>query len=146
MATVGSHATLAERTRPLTIAWVRAAAPTGVITLLVVGSILVTRRLAGAFSVHTAMVILGGRVAWRLTSPPRRREQLQFREQLVGWGGTLALALMFVGCSFPSLRHWNWICWLPLAIADYLQRDWFFDTAPPGWTPRLINHEAGQRH
>ena len=71
----------------------------GVIALLVVGSILVTRRVAGAFNTHlptlpllativlTAMVILGGRVAWRLTSPPRRREQLQFREQLVGPDG-----------------------------------------------------------
>ena len=155
MATVGSTAPLPERTRPLTIAWVRAAAPTGVVALLVVGSILVTRRVTGAFSAHlptlpllativlTAMVILGGRIAWRLTSPPRRREQLQFREQLVGWGGALALAMMFLGCSFPSLHHWNWICWLPLAIADYLQRDWFFETAPPAWTPRLINHEAG---
>ncbi|MBA4106967.1 MAG: hypothetical protein C0485_14555 [Pirellula sp.] len=153
MATVGSTATLPERTRPLTIAWVRAAAPTGVIALLVVGSILLTRRAAGAFSAHlptlpllativlTAMVILGGRVAWRLTSPPRRREQLQFREQTVGWGGTLALGLMFLGCSFPSFGYWNWLCWLPLIIADYLQRDWFFETAPPAWTPRLHDHE-----
>lgn len=157
MATVGSTATLPERTRPLTIAWVRAAAPTGVIALLIVGSILLTRRTAGAFSAHlptlpllativlTAMVILGGRVAWRLTSPPRRREQLQFREQTVGWGGTLTLALMFLGCSFPSFAYWNWLCWLPLVIADYLQRDWFFETAP-SWTPRLINHESGLGH
>jgi hypothetical protein len=157
MATVGSNATLPERTRPFTIAWVRAAAPIGVVALLVVGSLLVTRRAAGAFSAHlptlpllatialTGMVVLGGRVAWRLTSPPRRREQLQFREQLVGWGGTIALALMVVGCSFPSLSYWNWLCWVPLLIADYLQRDWFFDT-PPGWTPRLINHESGLSH
>jgi hypothetical protein len=158
MATVGSSATLPERTRPLTIAWVRAAAPTSVVALLVVGSILVTRRAAGAFSeylptlpllatiVLTALVVLGGRVAWRFTSPPRRREQLQFREQLVGWGGTLALALMFAGASFPSFAYWNWLCWLPLIVADYLQRDWFFDSAPPGWTPRLIDHEAGLGH
>jgi hypothetical protein len=155
MATVGSNATLSERTRPLTIAWVRAAAPTSVVALLVVGSILVTRRASGAFTAHlptfpllatillTALVVLGGRVAWRLTSPPRRREQLQFREQLVGWGGALALALMIIGCSFPSFAYWNWLSWLPLVIADYLQRDWFFDSAPSGWTPRLIDHEAG---
>lgn len=154
MATVGSSATLPERTRNLTITWVRAAAPGGVIALLVIGSVLVTRRAAGAFTSHlptfpllatillTALVILGGRVAWRLTSPPRRREQLQFREQLVGWGGTLTLGLMFLGCSFPSFDYWNWLCWLPLIIADYLQRDWFFDAAP-GWTPRLIDHESG---
>lgn len=154
MATVGSTATLPERTRNLTITWVRAAAPGGVIALLVVGSVLVTRRAAGAFTSHlptlpllatillAAMVILGGRVAWRFTSPPRRREQLQFREQLVGWGGTLTLGLMFLGCSFPSFDYWNWLCWLPLIVADYLQRDWFFDAAP-GWTPRLIDHESG---
>lgn len=158
MATVGSTATLPERTRPLTIAWVRAAAPSGVVVLLTIGSILATRRAAGAFTAHlptlpllatillATMVILGGRVAWRLTSPPRRRGQLQFREQLVGWGGTLALTLMFLGCSFPSFAYWNWLCWLPLIVADFLQRDWFFDAAPPGWTPRLINHEAGLSH
>ena len=154
MASVGSSAAFSERTRrSITITWVRAAAPGGVIALLVVGSVLITRRTVGKFTSHlptlpllatvvlTAMVVLGGRVAWRLTSPPRRREQLQFREQTVGWGGTLALGLMFLGCSFPSFGYWNWLCWLPLIIADYLQRDWFFETAPPAWTPRLHDHE-----
>jgi len=156
MASVGSSAAFSERTRrSITITWVRAAAPGGAIALLVVGSVLITRRAAGAFSEHlptipllativlTAMVVLGGRVAWRAASPPRRREQLQFREQTVGWGGTLALGLMFLGCSFPSFGYWNWLCWLPLIIADYLQRDWFFETAPPAWTPRLHDHEPG---
>jgi hypothetical protein len=155
MASVGSSAAFSERTRrSITITWVRAAALCGVVALLAIGAVLIIRRVAGAFTTHlptipllatvilTAMVVLGGRIAWRLTSPPRKREQLQFREQLVGWGGTLALGLMFLGSSFPSFGHWNWLCWLPLIIADYLQRDWFFDTAPPGWTPRLIDHEA----
>jgi hypothetical protein len=155
MASVGSSAAFSERTRrSITITWVRAAALCGVVALLAIGAVLITRRAAGAFTTHlptipllatvilTAMVVLGGRIAWRLSSPPRKREQLQFREQLIGWGGTLALGLMFVGCSFPSFGYWNWLCWLPLVVADYLQRDWFFDTAPPGWTPRLIDHEA----
>lgn len=156
MASVGSSAAFSGRTRrSLTTSWVRAAAPCGIGALLVVGSVLATRRMAGAFSDHlltlmllvtivlTALVIFGGRIAWRLTSAPRRREQLQFREQLVGWGGTLALALMFLGCSFPALSYWNWLFWLPLIVVDYLQRDWFFESAPLHWTPRVIEHEAG---
>lgn len=126
-----------------TLAWARAIAQASVLFLLALGTLLVIRRLAGAFTavlppaylVATALAVaaitLGGRTAWLRTLPaaPSSRECALAR--LLGWTGSLALWLLAIGCSYPAARVVDWVAWLPLLLADQLLRQAFFDRLNP---------------
>ena len=51
---------------------------------------------------------------------------------IVGWGTSLGLILMAVGCCYPGLRNGEWLTWLPMLIADQFWRQNFFDNGHPG--------------
>ncbi|MEM9660590.1 MAG: hypothetical protein AAF961_19670, partial [Planctomycetota bacterium] len=72
------------------------------------------------------------RRAWRRTFPHGQRKVARLAEQLVGWGGSAALALTALGCSYPGERNVDWLVWLPLLIADQFARQSFFDNGSPG--------------
>jgi hypothetical protein len=110
-----------------------------------VGLLIVSRRLVGALAddlsrgamlltavVMTAMVA-SARIAWRRAFPLRMRGLLQrsWGEQIVGWGSSLGLGLVAVGCCYPAYRTIDWLIWLPMLIADQLWRQSFFDSGHP---------------
>ncbi|MCA9261622.1 MAG: hypothetical protein KDA61_20535, partial [Planctomycetales bacterium] len=52
---------------------------------------------------------------------------LPLRTLAIGWGTSLALALLAVGCCYPGDRNVEWLVWLPLLVCDQFWRQSFFD-------------------
>lgn len=119
----------------------------------VVGTILVVRRFSGGLveplprgqMLLTAMIAtaLGAysRTAWQRvffhdTQPIARR-----LSRLVGWGSSLGLLLLAVGCCWPANRLSDWLIWLPLLVADQFWRHSFFHGGRPR-ASRSAGHEA----
>ena len=117
-----------------------------VITLLnAVGLLIVVRRLMGALAselprdamLFTALVVTAlmafARLAWRRAFPLQEGGLLErsWGELYVGWGSSLGLALVAVGCCYPAYRNTDWLIWLPMLVADQLWRQSFFDAGYP---------------
>jgi hypothetical protein len=49
----------------------------------------------------------------------------------VGWGSSLGLVLMAVGCAYPGDQLIDWLIWIPLLVADQFWRQSFFDGGKP---------------
>ena len=52
-------------------------------------------------------------------------------DRWVGWGSSLGLALLAVGCTYPAERLVDWLVWFPLLVADQFWRQSFFDGRQP---------------
>jgi hypothetical protein len=112
---------------------------------IAIGLLIVARRLVGALSENlprdamllTAVVVTVmmafSRIAWRRAFPLRAAgPRLRFwGEQFVGWGSSLGLALLAVGCCYPAYRNIDWLIWLPMLVADQFWRQSFFDAGHP---------------
>jgi hypothetical protein len=110
-----------------------------------IGLLIVARRLVGALDENfprdamllTAVVVTAivafSRIAWRRAFPSRMGSLLRrsWGEQIVGWGSSLGLGLVAVGCCYPAYRNSDWIIWLPMFVADQLWRQSFFDAGHP---------------
>ncbi|QDT01189.1 hypothetical protein [Adhaeretor mobilis] len=72
-----------------------------------------------------------GRVAWRRQFGTPRTKRARRLDQLVGWGSSLGLILLAVGCCYPAYRNSDWLIWLPMLIADQFWRQTFFDNDRP---------------
>ncbi|TWU21947.1 hypothetical protein [Bythopirellula polymerisocia] len=119
--------------------------------LVLLGVLLVVRRLGGAFTADlprsalllTAVVstaIAGSaRVVWRQIFPHQFETGYSFSwgDQLVGWGSSLALVMIMVGCSFPGEKLSDWLIWLPLLVIDLFWRQDFFDDGHPEYQAGL---------
>jgi len=127
--------------------------PTVVAALNALGLLLVARRLAGALSEHlslgamlltaivTTVIANSARLAWRRSFPLPCAQQSNITsadgrfskwDSLIGWGASLAVLLVAVGCCFPANRTSDWLIWLPLLVADQFWRQSFFDLGEPG--------------
>lgn len=110
-----------------------------------IGLLIVARRMVDALSdnlprdamlltavVMTAIVAFS-RIAWRRAFPLRMCGLLHrsWGELYVGWGSSVGLALVAVGCCYPAYRNSDWLIWLPMLVADQLWRQSFFDAGFP---------------
>ncbi|MCH8839461.1 MAG: hypothetical protein IH831_02045 [Planctomycetes bacterium] len=110
-----------------------------------IGLLVVVRRLVGALGgdlprdamLLTAVVITAtvacARIAWRRAFPLRKSGLLQrsWGDQFVGWGSSVGLALVAVGCCYPAYHTSDWLIWLPMLVADQFWRQSFFDAGDP---------------
>lgn len=84
----------------------------------------------------TTIIAKFGRIAWRRhfgfprTSIPCIRANQRF-DKLVGYGSSVGLILVAVGCCYPAYRNSDWLIWLPMLIADQFWRQTFFDNDRP---------------
>ncbi len=131
-----------------------------VVALNAIGLLLVVRRFAGALSedlppgamlltaiVATAMVACS-RIAWRRLSPlVVDVEELELSasarlgDLLVGYGSSLSLVLLAVGCIYPAERTVDLMIWLPALVADQFWRQSFFDAGHPDWGVGEADHD-----
>ncbi len=114
-----------------------------VVGAIALGFLLNVRRLTGNLSVElsldlTLLLALGSaiamtyvRVAWRRNFPVESPAELDVLDQLLGWGSSLALVLLAVGCCYPGNRTADWLIWLPILVADQFWRQNFFDGGVP---------------
>jgi len=136
MVTPMSAAELPAVLRTLRPAHVRNAALGGIGVLLVIGLLLVARRLAGALSLDlaiwpltitllaAAVFILGGRAAWRHFGVVTAKDL----ELAFAWAGTAAILLLSIGCAWPSTESFAWVMALPLLVFDHFSRVAFLNT------------------
>jgi len=120
--------------------------------LLSVGLLISARRLLGALATDlspdamlvtalvSAMLVAFARIAWRRNFPLETPADLSFTDQLLGYGSSVALALLAVGCCYPANRTVDWLIWLPILVADQLWRQNFFDAGEP-WVPASADSE-----
>ncbi len=113
-----------------------------------IGLLLVLSRLTGALSgdlPRIAMVLAAlittawataTRIAWRLLFP--LEEAMTFEtpseyqwDAIVGWGSSLALILIAIGCCYPANYTSDWLIWFPALVADQFWRQTFFDAGRP---------------
>jgi hypothetical protein len=115
-------------------AWLRFGCVAGMVALAAVGMLLLARRIAGGIAadlpagllVVTALlavgIVVGGRLVWRRTvgiNPTARGRRDVVVERAFGWGGSVALGLLALGCSLG--RWWDWFVWLPLVGVEQWQ-------------------------
>ncbi|MEO2049053.1 MAG: hypothetical protein ABGX16_21045 [Pirellulales bacterium] len=124
-------------------------------TLNLVGLLLVVRRFSGAFQepfptgpmVFTALIsttlVAYGRNAWRRHNAWLDRNDRHLKEDCykksrwaswnpwIGWGSSIGLVLMAVGCAYPGNQLSDWLIWIPLLVADQFWRQSFFDGGRP---------------
>lgn len=124
--------------------WLPPAILSAVALLNGIGLLLVTRRLAGAFSTDlplwqvfvTALIATTlarqTRIQWRRQVMAWDARQASLLDQMVGWGASTGLLLVAGGCCYPGYRNGEWLAWLPLLIADQFWRQNFFDNGRPG--------------
>lgn len=126
---------------------------TCVATLNLVGLLLVARRFSGALQepfptghlLFTALVTTAlaayCRTAWRRSRLVALDTQgnkachapnpwSRF-DRWVGWGSSLGLVLLAVGCTYPAGRLGDCLIWIPLLVADQFWRQSFFDGGRP---------------
>ena len=133
------------RSRPLVVVTAVAV----VVTLNAIGLIVVIRRFAGALredlprdamlvaALVTATVVACTRIAWRNCFPLESAKAAdkaiaKFRgDKFIGYGSSLALLLLAVGCCYPANYTSDWLIWLPLLVADQFWRQSFFDAGQP---------------
>ena len=124
--------------------WMAVAALATVVVLNGLGLLLSARRLLGALTIDlpmgqlfaTALVsTIAAKVArraWRAAQGRPHSPRERRLDVIVGWGTSLGLMLMAVGCCYPGLRNGEWLTWLPMLIADQFWRQNFFDNGHPG--------------
>ncbi len=126
---------------------------TSVVSLLLgMGILLLSRRLLGASDgdlplstlLFTAVVVtcllVGTRIAWRRNFPTAGLDSFSVLDAVIGWGSSLALICLAVGCSYPGYRTCDWLIWLPVLVADQLWRQSFFARLPlPTTTESTLN-------
>ena len=110
-----------------------------------IGLLIVVRRLVGALGndlprdamlltavVMTAIVAFA-RIAWRRAFPLRKSGLLRrpWGDHFVGWGSSVGLALVALGCCYPAYLNSDWLIWLPMLVADQFWRQSFFDAGDP---------------
>ena len=118
-------------------------------TTVAVGLLLVVRRLLGGLveplpigpmvlvaTLSTALAACG-RTAWQRTFFRDTRPQVQRLGLLVGWGSSLGLVLLAVGCCWPAEQLSDSLIWLPLLVADQFWRQSFFDGGKPTAGPAV---------
>jgi hypothetical protein len=106
------------------------------------GILVLSRRLQGASDgdlplstlLGTALVVtcllVGTRVAWRRNLPTAGPDSFSVLDAVIGWGSSVALICLAVGCSYPGYRTGDWLIWLPVLVADQLWRQSFFARLP----------------
>ena len=109
--------------------------------LVSLGLLLTLRRFDGAFSsdlprsslLITALVsaALAAYLRWGWRQRFPLAAQPTWGDVVVGWGSSLSLVLVAVGCSFPGNRASDWLIWVPLLVTDLLWRQDFFDGGDP---------------
>ncbi len=127
---------------------------TMVISILVVfnavGLLLVVRRFVGALTAEmswntmllTAVVTTAlaacARIAWRRQFPLAINDSEEYPhvwqhrwDRVVGYGTSLSLVLLAIGCCYPANHTSDWLIWLPLLVVDQLWRQSFFDAGNP---------------
>ena len=114
--------------------------------LLAMGLLLAGRRVFGGIEVElplgmvvtTALVTVGIvvflRIAWRRNFPLESPTDLTLADRLLGYGSSISLILLCMGCCYPGNRNAEWLAWLPLLVADQFWRQNFFDAGKP-WVP-----------
>ncbi len=110
-----------------------------------IGMLIVVRQLVGALGddlprdvmlltavVMTAIVAFA-RIAWRQAFPLRKSGLLRrsWGDHFVGWGSSVGLALVALGCCYPAYLNSDWLIWLPMLVADQFWRQSFFDAGDP---------------
>ena len=98
--------------------------------LTAIGVLLVSRRVAGAYSTPLDVVtltvtllvavaiVIAGRVAWGQLVV----DQSQRSKQAIAWTGTVAVWLLWLGCAPPSLQSFSWLVGLPILAAEHFSR------------------------
>ena len=124
-----------------------------VAVLLMVGLLVVARRLSGALitdlppdamlltALAVGATLTSTRIAWRRSFPLETSADLSFADLLLGWSSSAATGLLAIGCCYPANRTTDWLIWLPILVADQFWRQNFFDTGEP-W---LLAGEDGER-
>ncbi|MCG8451096.1 MAG: hypothetical protein MI725_16125 [Pirellulales bacterium] len=121
-----------------------------VMLLLGIGMLIASRRLAGALNhelprdamlltaLATTAVLAWTRIAWRRGFPLKLVGRDSLLDHLIGWGSSLALALLAIGCCYPANQTSDWLIWLPLLIADQFWRQNFYDAGQPTARPGAV--------
>ncbi|MEM8946752.1 MAG: hypothetical protein AAGD11_16380 [Planctomycetota bacterium] len=112
--------------------------------IVIVGGLLTVRRLLGqmqgellpgamlALALASAVIVTYARLAWRRNFPIESSTDLSNVDLIIGWGSSLGLVCLAVGCCYPGYRTIDWLIWLPILVADQIWRQDFFDTGQPG--------------
>ena len=118
--------------------------------VVTVGVLLTARRLLGemngelfpglmlALALASAVIVTYARLAWRRNFPIETPADLSGVDQVIGWGTSIGLACLAVGCCYPGYRTVDWLIWLPILVADQIWRQDFFDAGQPGAMTELV--------
>ncbi len=156
-------ATMSEAPTQLS-GWGRRAVLAALAALAAVGALLAARRLAGAFDAAlpasqliavaaiVGVVSVGSRLLWRQLKDPLADADWRRLDLVVGFGGTLAIVLTAIGCSYPAGRPAPWVLWLTLLIADLASAHLYFkgarraprSAAERDWKPAANNERVLQ--
>jgi hypothetical protein len=91
-------------------------------------------------ALFTTALVAYSRTAWRRARLAYNTQKKQADlghnpwsqlDRWVGWGSSLGLILLAVGCTYPADRVVDWLAWLPLLVADQFWRQSFFDGGKP---------------
>jgi len=115
-----------------------------------VGLLLVVRRFVGALgeelprgamlltAIVAGAVVACVRIIWRKKFPLSfEGEELELSamqrvgDRAVGYGSSLSLVFLAVGCCYPANLTSDWLIWLPLLVSDQFWRQSFFDAGNP---------------
>lgn len=114
--------------------------------LIAVGVLFSARRMWGSLveelpphtmlitAVVTTALATFSRIAWRRIRPVRQTLACgnNWTDQFVGWGTSIGLLLVAVGCCYPAYHNSDWLIWLPMLVADQFWRQSYFDAGKPG--------------
>ena len=124
--------------------------------LIAIGVLFAVRRMWGSLVTElppTTMLITAfvataiatfSRIAWRRVRPLRltRESGNNWTDYFVGWGTSVGLLLMAVGCCYPAYHNSDWLIWLPMLVADQFWRQSYFDAGKPGSDLDIASAEA----
>lgn len=109
---------------------VRSGAAVATLVILAASALLLWRRLGGdahaslppgmlfATAAFAAVIVIGGRLLWREVSGEVGRSEGRTVSRFIDLGGTTALVLFAVGCSYPGDRTLDWLAWAPAIGLD----------------------------
>ncbi len=114
--------------------------------LIAIGVLFAVRRMWGSFvnelppqtmlltAVVATAIATFSRIAWRRVRPLRLTMECgnNWTDYFVGWGTSVGLLLLAVGCCFPAYHNSDWLIWLPMLVADQFWRQSYFDAGKPG--------------
>jgi len=90
------------------------------------------------------------RIAWRRLFPLEEAETFETPSEyqwdsIVGWGSSLALILIAIGCCYPANYTSDWLIWFPALVADQFWRQTFFDAGHPAQSSGIVTTEIDHR-